>query len=82
MDRSPIFLAIRNQNEQVLRDIFEKLDPEEAANMRNSQGQTPVMFAAKNNYHKALNSLISLNSTSINQEDNNQKTILMHVLSA
>ena len=42
-----------------------------AATMRNSQGQTPVMFAAKNNYHKALNSLIELNSNQINQEDNN-----------
>ena len=40
------------------------------------------MFAAKNNYHKSLGSLIELNSTSINQEDNNQKTILMHVMSA
>ena len=29
------------------------------------------MYAAKNNYHKSLNMLIELNSTSINQEDNN-----------
>ena len=40
------------------------------------------MFAARNRYHQSLNSLIELNSTSINQEDNNCKTILMHVLSA
>ena len=40
------------------------------------------MFAAKNGYHEALNALIELNSTSINQEDNQQRTILMHVLQA
>ena len=40
------------------------------------------MFAAKNRFHTALNSLVSLNSTSINQEDNEYKTILMHVLEA
>lgn len=40
------------------------------------------MYAAKNNFHKALKPLIALNSSSINQEDNNQKTILMYVMSA
>jgi len=40
------------------------------------------MFAAKHRFHQALNSLIELNSTSINQEDNNQMTILLHVLHA
>lgn len=40
------------------------------------------MYAAKNRFHTSLNSLIELNSTSINQEDNNGKTILSHVLQA
>mmetsp|Transcript_24748 Transcript_24748/g.30920 ORF Transcript_24748/g.30920 Transcript_24748/m.30920 type:complete len:178 (-) Transcript_24748:2643-3176(-) len=40
------------------------------------------MYAAKNRFHNALNSLIALNSTSINEEDNNCKTILLHVLEA
>lgn len=40
------------------------------------------MYAARNRFHQALNSLIELNSTSINQEDNNKKTILLHVLQA
>ena len=40
------------------------------------------MFAAKNNYHEALNVLVLLNSDSINEEDQNSMTILMHVLLA
>ena len=47
------------------------MDPYEASQILNSQGQAPVMFAARNNYHKALNCLIDLNSNQINQEDNN-----------
>ena len=31
MDRSPIFLAIRNENEQILREIFANMDIEEEA---------------------------------------------------
>jgi len=79
-DRSPIFLAIRNENEEILKSIFLSLNAEEQLSIRTSQGLTPVMFAAKNRYHTSLNSLIELNSTSINQEDNNCNTILMHVL--
>ena len=40
------------------------------------------MFAAKNNYHEALNVLVLLNADSINEEDKNCMTILMHVLLA
>lgn len=40
------------------------------------------MYAAKKGYHQALNILIELNSTTINNEDNNCKTILLHVLQA
>ena len=65
-DRSPVFLAIRMQNVEILRAIFESVDTEEQLLMRTSQGLTPVMFAARNRFHTALNSLIELNSTSIN----------------
>ena len=82
MDRSPVYLAIKSENEYMLKMMFENMDPEMQQTIRNSQGQTPVMFAAKHKYHKALNSLVELNSTQINQEDNEQKTILMHVLQA
>lgn len=41
-----------------------------------------MMFAAKNNYQKALNVLVLLNADSINEEDKNCMTILMHVLLA
>ena len=40
------------------------------------------MFAAKNNHHLALNVLVLLNADSINEEDKNCMTILMHVLLA
>ena len=40
------------------------------------------MFAAKNNYHEALNVLVLLDSNSINEEDKNAMTILMHVMLA
>ena len=40
------------------------------------------MFAAKNNHHDALNVLVLLNADSINEEDKNCMTILMHVLLA
>lgn len=40
------------------------------------------MFAAKNNFQKALNVLVLLNADSINEEDKNCMTILMHVLLA
>lgn len=81
-DRSPIFLAIRNQNIEILRSIFTTCSAEEQIEMKTSQGLTPVMYAAKNRFHQALNSLIELNSTSINEEDNSCKTILLYVLEA
>ena len=82
MDRSPIFLAIRKENKEVLTSIFDQVDPEEQVKIKNSQGLTPVMFAAKNNFHEALNVLVLLNADSINEEDRNCMTILMHVLLA
>ena len=56
------------------------MEPEEQIKIKNSQGLTPAMFAAKNNYQKALNVLVLLNADSINEEDINCMTILMHVL--
>lgn len=50
--------------------------------IKNSQGLSPSMFAAKNNYHEALNVLVLLDSNSINEEDKNAMTILMHVMLA
>ena len=50
--------------------------------IKNGQGLTPVMFAAKNNYLEALNVLVLLDNTNINEEDKNAMTILMHVLLA
>lgn len=41
-----------------------------------------MMFAAKNNYLEALNVLVLLDNNSINEEDKNAMTILMHVLLA
>ena len=48
MDRSPIFLAIRKEQKEILTSIFDQVEPEEQLRMKNSQGLTPVMFAAKN----------------------------------
>lgn len=48
--------------------------------IKNSQGLTPAMFAAKNNFQESLNVLVLLNADSINEEDTNCMTILMHVL--
>ena len=70
-DRSPVFLAIRKENQKILEAIFASVsnsDGEE--DIKNSQMLTPVMFAAKHKFHKALNLLIELNSKSINEEDN------------
>ena len=50
--------------------------------IKNSQGLTPVMFAAKNGYNDSLNQLVLQNSSNINEEDKNCMTILMHVLLA
>ena len=82
MDRSPIFLAIRTEQKETLTSIYDQLEPEEAMRIKNSQGLTPVMFAAKNNYLEALNVLVLLDNTNINEEDKNAMTILMHVLLA
>ena len=82
MDRSPIFLAIRKEQKEILTSIFDQVEPEEQLRMKNSQGLTPVMFAAKNQYLEALNVLVLLNADSINEEDKNCMTILMHVLLA
>ena len=46
-DRSPIFLAIRTQNTELLQVIF---DHEIQLNVKNSAGLTPLMFAAKHGY--------------------------------
>ena len=40
------------------------------------------MFAAKNNYLEALNMLVLVDNTCINEEDKNGMTILLHVLLA
>ena len=53
---------------------------DEQKRIKNSQGLTPVMFAAENQYNESLNVLVLLNSTSINEEGKNCMTILMHVL--
>lgn len=82
MDRSPIFLAIRTEQKETLTSIYDQLEPEEAMRIKNGQGLTPVMFAAKNNYLEALNVLVLLDNTNINEEDKNAMTILMHVLLA
>ena len=81
-DRSPIFLAIRNEQKDILTSIFDVTEPEEVRKMKNSQGLTPVMFAAKNKLFEALNVLVLLNTDSINEEDRNCMTILMHVMLA
>ena len=58
------------------------MEVEEQIKIKNSQGLTPVMFAAKNNYQDSLNVLVLLNADSINEEDKNCMTILMHVMLA
>ena len=58
------------------------MDYEEQILIKNSAGLTPAMFAAKNNYYESLNVLVLLNADSINEEDKNCMTILMHVLLA
>ena len=48
--------------------------------IKNSQGLTPLMFAAKNNYSESLKALAAENKSSINEEDKNCMTILQHIL--
>lgn len=63
--------------------ISEQIENEdEAAVIKDSQGLTPVMFAAKHGYNESLNQLVLQNSNNINEEDKNCQTILMHVLLA
>lgn len=68
-DRSPIFLAIRRENQEMLTMIFDQTEAEDQIRIKNSQGLTPAMFAAKNNYQESLNVLVLLNADSINEED-------------
>jgi len=66
----------------VLTSIFDQTEPEDQLAFKTSQGLTPAMFAAKNNYQESLNVLVLLNADSINEEDSNCMTILEHVLKA
>jgi len=84
MDRSPCYLAVRIQNVDIIRVMWSHLEIEERLKFKTSQGLTPLMFAAQNRYHTSLKALLEQKMTSdlINKEDNNGKTILLHVLEA
>jgi len=75
-DRSPIFLAIRQQNTELLEMIF---DYESQMNVKNSDGLTPLMFAAKHGYNQIVN-FLTQRTNDLNEEDANSLTILMHRL--
>lgn len=66
MDRSPIYLAIRQEYIEVMKEIFRYCPDEIKQKMRNSLGQTPKIFAAKNYFLESLSELIDSNPDNIN----------------
>lgn len=53
-DRSPIFLAIRLQNTHLLEIMC---DYNNDLTLKNSEGLTPLMYAAKHGYNQIVNFL-------------------------
>jgi ankyrin repeat protein len=45
--------------------------------IKDSEGLTPLMYAAKHSYDKSMNYLTKANSDDLNEEDPHQMTILM-----
>ena len=77
-DRSPIFLVIRRDQAKLLGVMY--LHTQKAQEIKNSQGLTPLMYAAKNNNTKIVEFLTIASNTDLNQEDKYGCTILVHVL--
>ena len=75
-DRSPIFLAIRTENTELLEMMF---DYESQMAVKNSDGLTPLMYAAKHGYNQIVN-FLTQRTNDLNEEDANSLTILMHRL--
>jgi ankyrin repeat protein len=73
---SPIFLAIREEQIDILSDIYD-FNPD--INAKDSQGLTPLMFAAKKQKAKVVD-MLTLRSKNLDEEDSNQTTILMQFL--
>ena len=53
------------------------LDSGVTAYARNSNGETPLMFATGQNYYNVVN-FLSLRSENLDEEDENGMSLLMH----
>lgn len=72
-DLSPLFLAIRKENTQLL-EIF--CDHGANLTVKDSEGRTPLMYAASKGYNEIVNYL-TLRTKDLNEEDNDSLTLLM-----
>jgi ankyrin len=75
-DMSPIFLVIREQQNDLLELMC---DYDAVLTVQNKEGLTPLMYASKLNLHDVVLQL-SLRTRDLNQEDFNSMTILMHYI--
>ena len=73
-DRSPIFLAIRQDQPTLLEIMYDYSEPD--INPKNSQGLTPLMYAAKHNKTYIVN-FLTQRKIDLNEEDKNGMTILV-----
>lgn len=72
-DLSPLFLAIRKENTQILEIMCDH-----GANLtcKDSEGRTPLMYAAAKGHNEIVNYL-TLRTQDLNEEDNDSLTLLM-----
>jgi ankyrin repeat protein len=78
-DMSPIFLAIRLEELEILSDMFDFIQNSETREIKNSQHLTPLMYAAKKNKNKVVE-MLSLRSKDLDEEDSTHTTILTQFL--
>ena len=79
VDYSPIFMAVKISQVAYLELMCDSLDRGELDKFTDSQGYSPLMLAAKLGLHDVTNYL-SIRGVDMNQEDPENKTLLMHYL--
>jgi ankyrin repeat protein len=77
-DKSPIFMAL-NSSDSDLIEIMHANNQLELEESKNSQGDTAIMVASKNNFHKITN-FLSLRSEKLNQEDSSYTSLLLNLV--
>jgi ankyrin repeat protein len=79
-DFSPIFMAVQYDDDENITKILELMcDHGASLTVKNSEGMTPIMFAAEMGFDKVVNYL-SLRTRDLNEEDAYCNTILIHHL--